>query len=162
MQIRLDYKSVQSEILRGHTMSAGQEENKRDPFFTVASLDTEETILEVLHSTRQKSTAQPSCATPVLTPRTPSHTSQTFAPQCVALPYTWFWELKRKELFPAEVCRNEWTGQHRSKQMKFISERQISHFSHLWFIDFHVNPENHLCTYDVRTGTNFLRKRESK
>lgn len=81
MQIHLDYKSVQSEILRGHTMSAGQEENKRDPFFTVASPDTEETILEVLHSTRQKSTAQPSCATRCLpqglqvTPHRRSHHS---------------------------------------------------------------------------------------
>lgn len=46
--------------------------------------------------------------------------------------------------------------------MKFISERQISHFSHLWFIDFHVNPENHLCTYDVRTGTKLSKKKREQ
>lgn len=110
----------------------------------------------------QNSTAQPSCATLVLTPRTASHTSQMFTHQCIALPHTWLWERKRKKLSSAKVCRYESIGQKHSKQIKLISERQISHFSHLWFTDFHANTENHLCIYDVRLETNFPGNRENR
>lgn len=127
-----------------------------------ASPDTEETIVEVLHKTRQKSTTQPSCETLVLTPRTPSQTSQMFTHQCIALPHTWLWERKRKKLSSAKVCRYELIGQKHSKQIKLISERQISYFSHLWFIDFHANTKNHLCIYDVRLETNFPGNRENR
>lgn len=67
--------------------------------------------------------------------------------------------LRKMELFSAELCRKtEGTGHYHNKQTKLISERQISHFSHLGFIEFYVDTENHLCKYDLRVETKLFRK----
>ena len=65
----------------------------------------------------------------------------------------------KMELFSAELCRyKKGTGHDHNKQTKLISERQVSHFSHSRFIDFHVDTENHLCKYDLRVETQLSRK----
>lgn len=120
---------------------------------------TRRKLMEVLHESRHRSITQPSCATLALTPRTPSHTSQMFTHQCITIHHIWLRKLKKMELFSADVCRKmNGTGHFHSKQIKLISERQISYFSHLGSVDFCVDTENHLCTYDMRRETKLSRK----